>query len=109
LSYFSNSDARPHSTCADPARPSGNEDKSMSQSEASKTCVDRQTLYEELWQIPGTQLARKYGISDVALGKACRRHDIPRPPSGFWTMRKHGYEAERTPLPPISDPKTQPS
>jgi hypothetical protein len=81
----------------------------MSQSEASKTCVDRQTLYEELWQIPGTQLARKYGISDVALGKACRRHDIPRPPSGYWTMRKHGYEAERTPLPPISDPKTQPS
>lgn len=69
------------------------------------TCVDRQTLYEELWHVPGTQLAKKYGISDVALGKACRRHEIPRPPSGYWTMRKHGYEVERMPLPPVADPR----
>jgi hypothetical protein len=75
----------------------------MSQIENYPKRINRETLYAELWQIPGTQLARKYGVSDVAIGKACRRHDIPRPPPGYWTMRRHGYEVEQTPLPPISD------
>jgi hypothetical protein len=38
--------------------------------------VDREVLYRELWETPGTQLAKKYGVSDVALGKACQRHNI---------------------------------
>jgi hypothetical protein len=79
----------------------------MSESQPGTQYVDRQTLYDELWQVPGTQLARKYGVSDVALGKACRRHDIPRPPPGYWTMRKHGYDVERTPLPPAGDPELE--
>jgi len=35
--------------------------------------VDRKTLYEQIWSIPGTQLAATYGISDVGLAKACKR------------------------------------
>src|SRR5687768_1571786 len=75
----------------------------MAVSETGRAPVERETLYTELWTTPGTQLACKYGVSDVALGKACRRHDIPRPPPGYWTMRRHGYEVEQTPLPPLAD------
>jgi hypothetical protein len=75
----------------------------MAVSEPGCTSVDRETLYAEIWTKPGTQLARKYGVSDVAIGKACRRHDIPRPPPGYWAMRRNGYEVKRPPLPPLKD------
>ncbi|HTV49191.1 MAG TPA: hypothetical protein VMG59_12185 [Phycisphaerae bacterium] len=79
----------------------------MSQLQTENHCVDRETLYVELWEVPGTQLSRKYGVSDVALGKACRRHNIPRPPKGYWSQRKYGYQIERTPLPVVTDPQLQ--
>src|SRR5450631_4836825 len=43
---------------------------------------DRVELYNEVWIQPIVKLARKYGISDVALGKACRKLRIPHPGRG---------------------------
>ena len=45
--------------------------------------LNRQELYEQVWTTPTVQLAKKYGISDVAIAKICRRHRIPKPPLGL--------------------------
>jgi hypothetical protein len=46
--------------------------------------VTREQLYEEVWSTPLTALSKKYGISDVALGKICSRLNVPKPGLGYW-------------------------
>ena len=69
--------------------------------------VQRRTLYEQVWSVPGSQLAAQYGISDVGLAKACKRHNIPRPPRGYWARVQAGQKVRKTPLPKSSDPYEQ--
>ena len=64
------------------------------------TTIDRATLYEEVWETPLSRLAPTYGITDVALKKACDRLGVPTPPRGYWAKLKHGHAPPRTPLPP---------
>lgn len=61
--------------------------------------VTRADLYRALWTEPTNKVAKNYGISDVGLAKICRKHDIPRPPRGYWAQRQHGHEPEQIPLP----------
>ena len=42
--------------------------------------LTRQELYDRVWTEPVDTLAKEYGLSNVGLGKACCRHDIPVPP-----------------------------
>lgn len=44
----------------------------------------RQELFDRVWAAPMLQIAKDIGISDVALGKACRRARIPVPGRGYW-------------------------
>jgi len=39
---------------------------------------DRERLYEEVWSEPTQTVARKYGISDVALSKVCKQRRVPK-------------------------------
>lgn len=48
------------------------------------TVLTRQELHELVWSTPRTKLAEQLHVSDVAIGKACSRHDIPMPPRGHW-------------------------
>jgi len=64
---------------------------------------DRVELYNEVWNQPIVKLARKYGISDVALGKACRKLRIPHPRRGDWAKRKAGKAVKQEPLPEFKD------
>lgn len=41
-------------------------------------------LFDKVWQKPALQLAQEIGVSDVALGKACRKAGIPLPGRGHW-------------------------
>lgn len=61
--------------------------------------ISREELHRLVWTLPGTHLARKFGISDVGLHKVCRRLDVPRPPPGWWAKKAAGRGAEITPLP----------
>lgn len=63
--------------------------------------IKRKELYKLVWQKPMTRLARDYGLSDVGLAKLCRRHNIPRPPRGYWAQKEHGKAPRQVPL---SDP-----
>ena len=61
---------------------------------------DRQRLYEELWTEPTQQVARRYGVSNVAIAKACALLDVPKPPRGYWAKKAAGQKLpDRPPLP----------
>ena len=59
----------------------------------------RETLYEEVWNEPVSTVAKKYGVSDVAIHKLCKSMDIPVPPRGYWAKLRAGQKVEKTPLP----------
>ncbi len=61
--------------------------------------LKREQLYKEVWKTPGSQLAKRYGISDVALAKICRKMDVPRPYRGYWRRLETGQSLKRTSLP----------
>jgi hypothetical protein len=45
--------------------------------------LPRTQLYELVWSTPVTEVAKEFGISDVALAKRCRALRIPLPPRGY--------------------------
>ena len=73
------------------------------QSETLTLSRDELSLYEKVWNTPTIKLARDFGLSDVALGKICKKHAIPKPPLGYWAKLAHGKTMPRSPLPTISD------
>ena len=60
---------------------------------------ERDKLYAELWAEPMQVVAKRYGVSDVALAKTCRKLDIPTPGRGYWARKHAGHEVEIEPLP----------
>src|SRR5690349_5634418 len=67
----------------------------------------RNELYEKIWNTPTIKLARDFGLSDVALGKICKKHSIPKPPLGYWAKLAHGKTMVRPPLPNIGDQRLE--
>ena len=61
--------------------------------------LTREELHRLVWESPGTHLAKRFGISDVALAKICRRLDVPRPPPGWWARKAAGRKVKIVPLP----------
>lgn len=59
----------------------------------------RAEFYDLVWSKPLTHLAKEFGVSDVALHKLCRKHDIPKPPVGYWAKVAAGKRVKQTPLP----------
>ena len=57
----------------------------------------RQELFDRVWSTPLLVLAKEIGISDVALGKACRRARLPLPGRGYWA--KPEQRRRKVPLP----------
>ena len=69
--------------------------------------VQRQALYEQVWAQPMTQVAKKYGISNVALAKICKKLNVPYPWRGYWRRKEIGKAVKQLPLPPNADPTKQ--
>lgn len=59
----------------------------------------RKKLYDEIWEISVTGVAKKYNASYSGLLKMCKESDIPFPPSGYWTKLTYGKSVTKTPLP----------
>ena len=68
--------------------------------------LSREALYIKVWEMPTVKLAKEFGLSDVAVGKMCRRLDVPKPPLGYWRKIETGTKKN---IPPLSKPddKTQ--
>jgi len=60
----------------------------------------RSEFYDLLWSAPASKIAKELGISDVALGKAAKRHGIPAPERGYWAKVAAGKRALKRELPP---------
>jgi hypothetical protein len=54
--------------------------------------LNRKQLYDLVWSEPMKTLAARFGISDVALKKACTRVGIPTPERGYWAKKAAGKE-----------------
>ncbi|AQA18978.1 hypothetical protein BST95_12720 [Halioglobus japonicus] len=65
--------------------------------------MSREFLYELIWDRPRTELSKEFSISDVGLTKKCVKHDIPRPPVGYWAKLAHGKPVERPELPQVDE------
>lgn len=61
--------------------------------------LSRQELYELVWSKPILELAKSFGLSDVALAKRCRRLAIPVPGRGYWPRVTAGQKPFRPSLP----------
>lgn len=68
---------------------------------APRNQVTREELYERVWAVPARKLVDEFGISDVALGKRCKRLMVPRPARGYWAQVAAGQKPARAPLPKV--------
>lgn len=62
--------------------------------------LTRQALYDLVWSEPVSLIAPRFGVSGVALRKACTKAAVPVPPRGYWVRRQPAKRPARTPLPP---------
>jgi len=59
----------------------------------------REKLHKLVWLEPMKTVSARFGVSDVALAKACRRADIPVPERGYWARKAAGKQTIERPLP----------
>ncbi|MBN9453849.1 MAG: hypothetical protein J0I42_18070 [Bosea sp.] len=52
-----------------------------------------------MWAEPLWKLCERFGISDVALKKACKKFDVPTPPQGHWNKLQAGKRTVKIALP----------
>ena len=67
----------------------------------------RETLYNEVWTFPVTELSQKYHVSDVAIHKVCKSLNIPTPPVGYWAKLRAGKPVAKLSLPYNGEPETK--
>jgi hypothetical protein len=60
---------------------------------------NRKALYQEVWEKPVIEVAKRYGVSDVAIHKICKALNIPVPPRGYWAKAKANKPVKKTALP----------
>lgn len=60
--------------------------------------LTREELYQLVWDLPMTDIAKRYNISDVGFRKLCIRLNIPFPKSGDWAKIRSGHFVERPAL-----------
>jgi hypothetical protein len=65
-------------------------------------------LYDLVWSKPVVEIAKDFGISDVAIGKICKKLNIPKPGLGYWAKKQAGKRVRQTPIPnpQPGDPET---
>lgn len=61
--------------------------------------VTREEMFDLVWQEPRTTLAKRFGMSDVAIAKHSRKANIPMPPPGYWARKQAGKASPRPALP----------
>lgn len=72
--------------------------------------ITREELYELVWSEPLSRAAKRYGVTDVAVAKWCRKLNVPKPGRGYWQQLKAGQKKRKPPLPQVreGDPTSVP-
>ena len=84
-----------------PDRPDAVTSRRMSRPSYVEVIFRRSELYGQVWAEPVRTVAKKYGISDVALAKRCRKMGVPLPVQGHWAKVAAGKTVKTLPLPPL--------
>lgn len=66
--------------------------------------LSRKELYDLVWSMPMRDLAKQFDLSDQGLAKKCKKHNIPRPPQGYWLKNEEDRGGLVKPLPANDDP-----
>lgn len=66
--------------------------------------IDRETLYNQVWKEPMTNVAKKYGVSSSYLARVCEKLGVPRPERGYWAKLAAGKEV---PIPALPEAKPE--
>jgi len=61
-------------------------------------------MFQLVWATPRTALAKRFGLSDVAIAKHCRKANIPMPPLGYWARIAAGKNPAKVPTLPLRLP-----
>lgn len=68
--------------------------------------MNREKLYEEIWEISVKKVAEKYNLNYSKLLKVCKENDIPIPDSKYWVTLRTGQDVSQLIVPlPESDYK----
>ena len=61
---------------------------------------NRKELYNRVWMVPMWTLPKEFGVSDVALGKTCKKLHIPVPGRGYWAKKAANQPVDPRPALP---------
>ncbi|MGL4363523.1 MAG: hypothetical protein ACRCSG_09735 [Cellulosilyticaceae bacterium] len=61
--------------------------------------IRREHLYNEIWELSASGVAKKYNIPYTQVLKICKEFNVPIPPSGYWTKVSFGKATEKIALP----------
>lgn len=64
-----------------------------------KSSIYTSGLYELIWTVPLSRLAKKFDISDNGLRKKCNKLNIPLPEMGYWQKVQYHKKVTRKKLP----------
>ena len=65
----------------------------------SSITLERNKLYEEIWEEPISVVCKRYSLSDNGLRKICIKLEIPIPDRSYWGKLRAGKKAEKRNLP----------
>lgn len=71
-----------------------------------KFLVTREELHHAVWSMSTTKVAKKYGVSDKAIEKRCKKLKIEKPPRGYWAKVEFGHI--KPVILPLTPPPTTP-
>ncbi len=64
-----------------------------------KNSITRQELYDLIWSVPISRLAKNYDIVDYQLRKICNDFKILVPQNGYWQKLKYNKPVSKIALP----------
>ena len=71
--------------------------------EEQTTKLSRTQLYNEIWEISVSRVAKKYNVPYAEMIKLCRETEIPYPPSGYWTKLNYGKARNKNAVAGVSN------
>jgi hypothetical protein len=54
--------------------------------------VEPAEMQQMVWEMPATHIALAYGVSDKAIEKFCKKHNIQKPGRGYWAKLYAGQK-----------------
>ena len=61
--------------------------------------IQREKLYEEIWELSLSKVAKKYNVQYTKLKEACKNAHIPLPSNSYWGNPSMGNPVPKEPLP----------